>query len=75
MLSVIVKLNDMSGHAFSSNDDDSPEMSSVRHTFDSKCYHDGCVEFRSKGDMVGFRDSCHNHRILSEYDMNYIVKT
>ena len=37
------------------NDADSPEFN-ARSMFNPSDYYDGCVEFRSNGDMVGFRD-------------------
>ena len=50
---VIVELSNMADHAPS--DDDSPKFN-ARSMFNPSDYYDGCVEFRSNGDMVGFRD-------------------
>ena len=50
---VIVELNNMADHAPS--DDDNPKFN-ARSMFNPSDYYDGCVEFRSNGDMVGFRD-------------------
>ena len=50
---IIVELNNMADHAPS--DDDNPKFN-ARSTFNPSDYYDGCVEFRSNGDMVGFRD-------------------
>ena len=50
---VIMELNNMADHAPS--DDDIPKVSAPS-MFNASDYYDGCVEFRSNGDMVGFRD-------------------